>query len=517
MMSPVGASHEYPVYRMHQFDLHGVSRGCRVSSINLEARSLTTWSTQRHCVVSRLTNLTALHLYKIKEGAGGLLIMLPKHLNTLNDDEKEVLHAFEHQYLGEEIHIPVYFASYSPELEAIVSDIESNKILEIQKSTAWDAILNSLSANGYQIVITASRPSVKTDAQILSMQGKLIGYGVQDKLPTIIIVAHYDSFGVSPDLSYGADSNASGVIMLLELIRIFSHLYTNSWSHARFNIMFLLSGGGKINYQGSKKWLEDQLEGAEGSAIHDAQYVICLDTVSSKTLYFHVSKPPREGTPLFRFYKEFSKVTSVPVELIHKKINLADEILAWEHERFSIRRLPASTISSFRSYKDPERGTIYDVSDTVDTKSLAHNIGYVATALIRQMYNISGPPATLSSYLSADEDMIKTWLEFLTSRPRSASLIYEKNNPLIKGLHEYMNRYLDDVKISSQVADKRDPEFVFYDATKSTVHIYSVKPAIFDLFLTLLITLYLTVIYLIIQNFGHLYGVFVPSRKVKTP
>lgn len=62
------------------------------------------------------------------------------------------------------------------------------------------------------------------------------------------------------DLSYGADSNGSGVIALLELIRIFSHLYSNKRSHAPINLVFLLAGGGKYNFQGSKKWLEDQLD-----------------------------------------------------------------------------------------------------------------------------------------------------------------------------------------------------------------------------------------------------------------
>ncbi|CAG2065485.1 unnamed protein product, partial [Timema podura] len=30
------------------------------------------------------------------------------------------------------------------------------------------------------------------------LQGKLPGYGVEEKLPTIALVAHYDSFGVAP-------------------------------------------------------------------------------------------------------------------------------------------------------------------------------------------------------------------------------------------------------------------------------------------------------------------------------
>jgi hypothetical protein len=32
----------------------------------------------------------------------------------------------------------------------------------------------------------------------LLLQGKLSGYGVEEKLPTIAIVAYYDSFGVAP-------------------------------------------------------------------------------------------------------------------------------------------------------------------------------------------------------------------------------------------------------------------------------------------------------------------------------
>jgi hypothetical protein len=69
------------------------------------------------------------------------------------------------------------------------------------------------------------------------------------------------------ELSFGADSNGSGVSMLLELVRLFSHLYANPKSHAHYDIIFLLSGAGKLNYQGSKKWLEDQLDVLDSSLI----------------------------------------------------------------------------------------------------------------------------------------------------------------------------------------------------------------------------------------------------------
>lgn len=58
------------------------STGCRSSSINLEARSLTGWSTNRHCVVARLQDITSHHLREIRSKAGALFIVLPKDMTA---------------------------------------------------------------------------------------------------------------------------------------------------------------------------------------------------------------------------------------------------------------------------------------------------------------------------------------------------------------------------------------------------------------------------------------------------
>ncbi|XP_046812510.1 nicalin-like [Lucilia cuprina] len=51
--NPVLASSEFSVQRMSQYDVNGVYFGCRSSALSLEAKSLYTWSTGRHCVVAK--------------------------------------------------------------------------------------------------------------------------------------------------------------------------------------------------------------------------------------------------------------------------------------------------------------------------------------------------------------------------------------------------------------------------------------------------------------------------------
>lgn len=64
--------------------------GCRASALNLEAKSLFTWSTSRHCVVTKLEDLTIDHYKEIRSKAGGLVILMPKDFALLSYEEKQV-------------------------------------------------------------------------------------------------------------------------------------------------------------------------------------------------------------------------------------------------------------------------------------------------------------------------------------------------------------------------------------------------------------------------------------------
>lgn len=121
---------------------------------------------------------------------------------------------------------------------------------------------------------------------------------------------------------------------------------------------------------------------------------MCLDSLTSgDSLYMHVSKPPKEGSPSSQFYKDLKasaeRRDSVSVEGVHKKINLADSLLAWEHERYSIKRLPAFTLSALKSHRDLQRGTILDTRQRLDVDKLERNTKIIVEAVANFIYNIS--------------------------------------------------------------------------------------------------------------------------------
>ncbi|KAJ2948688.1 hypothetical protein O0L34_g7945 [Tuta absoluta] len=264
-VNPVAASHEFSVYRMQQYDLHTVPHGCRTASFNLEGRSLTSWSTSRHCVVARVQDITIEQFIEVRNKAGALLLVMPANGTVLTPEEREHIQLLEMAMVGEEINAPVYFAQWTPEIEDMLEDLQHSMLTDERSGTALEAMMNTVSSNGYQIVVSASSPQ-KLESKAVSIHGKLAGRS--GSAQTIVIAAHYDSSGAVPELSHGADSNGSGAVAVLELARIFSRLYSTAAVRGGPSLLFLLSSTGHaLNYFSTKKWLEEQLDSADASLL----------------------------------------------------------------------------------------------------------------------------------------------------------------------------------------------------------------------------------------------------------
>uniref|UniRef100_A0A8C1D1H1 Nicalin n=1 Tax=Cyprinus carpio carpio TaxID=630221 RepID=A0A8C1D1H1_CYPCA len=490
------AAHEFSVYRMQQYDLQGQTYGSRNAILNTEARTVEAEVLSRRCVMMRLADFSYEKYQKaLQQSAGAVVIILPQNMSTMPQDIVQQFMELEPELLATETIVPVYFALEDEELLSIYTQTQISSSSQ-GSSSAAEVLLHTATANGFQMVTSGAQSKAVSDWAITSLEGRLSGAGGED-LPTIVLVAHYDSFGVAPWLSYGADSNGSGVAILLELARLFSRLYSYKRTHAGYNLLFFLSGGGKFNYQGTKRWLEDNLDHTDSSLLQDnVAFVLCLDTLgNSDNLYLHVSKPPKEGSPQHVLLKELETVVThqhpdLKFSMVHKKINLADDTLAWEHERFGIRRLPAFTLSHLESHRSPARHSIMDMRPHVDLTKLRRNTKVIAETLARVIYNLTEK--------QVQEDQLASLVDWLTAQPRAAQLL-DKDSSIVNTLEYYLNHYLKDVKRHLVRADKRDPEFVFYDQLKQTMNAYRVKPAIFDLLLAFCIAAYLGVLYLAIQ------------------
>ncbi|XP_040040481.1 BOS complex subunit ncln isoform X2 [Gasterosteus aculeatus] len=536
---PAEAAHEFTVYRMQQYDLQGQPYGTRNAILNTEARTVEAEVLSRRCVIMRLAEFSYEEYQKaLRQSAGAVVIILPKNMSAMPQDIVQQFMELEPEMLATETIVPVYFAMEDDELLSIYTQTLTSSSSQGSLSAA-EVLLHTATANGFQMVTSGAQSKAVSDWAITSLEGRLAGVGGED-LPTIVVVAHYDSFGIAPWLSYGADSNGSGVSMLLELARLFSKLYTYKRTHAGYNLLFFVSGGGKFNYQGTKRWLEDNLDHTDSSLLQDnVAFVLCLDTLGNgDSLHLHVSKPPKEGSPQFSLLKELELVAAsqypeVKFSMVHKKINLADDMLAWEHERFGIRRLPAFTLSHLPSHRLAQRFSIMDVRSVspssrhgageppagphVDVKKLSRNTKLVAEALARVIYNLTekGAPGDLQIFTEqmVQDEQQSAVVDWLTAQPRAAQLV-DKDSSVVSTLEYHLGHYLKDVKRHYVKADKRDPEFVFYDQLKQTMNAYRVKPAIFDLLLAVCIAAYLGMMYLAIQNFGVFYSVV---RRVTQP
>ncbi|XP_075698706.1 BOS complex subunit NCLN-like [Rhinoderma darwinii] len=521
---------EFTVYRMQQYGLEGRSHGCRSAKVNAESRTPDAEPLTRRCVIMRVTDFSIEKWTRIlSQSAAAVLILVPANLSAKLTATEQLFMEREMEILKNETILPVYFTPEDPDLLKMYEESRAVS-LSLTSSTAMEVMIGMVMGSGFQMTTSEVQSKPVKSPVMVTLEGQLLGHEEDAETPTIVVVAHYDAFGAAPFLAYGADSNGSGVSVLLEMIRLFHLLYNNPRSRGRYNILFSLTGGGKFNYQGSKRWIEEHLDHSETSILHEnVAFILCLDTLANgDSLHLHVSRPPAEGTAQWAFMKELQSVVqsppflSVNFSLIHKKINLGDNILAWEHEQFGLRRLPAFTISHLDSHKNGLKNTILDTRSRVNIKKLQRNTEILCEALARLLYKdtMKKTPRNVRIFqgdLGVQEERLSSVLDWLASQPRAAQLI-TKNHPILSTMEHLFRKSLKDVRRHVFKPDDRNPEFVFYDQMKQTMTSHRVKPAVFDLFMALVIAAYLGFIHQGVQNFGLVYRKFIiliPKLKKK--
>ncbi|XP_059185884.1 nicalin-1-like [Centropristis striata] len=525
---PAVSSYEFTAYRMQQYNLVQQKYGCRGAIVVAEARSADEPVLTRRCVIMKVQDFTTeKYLEAQRQNAAAILILLPKNISSIPHDTIQSFMMSENEALLKETLMPVYVAPEDEQLLYMYEEVK--QAAATRTSSIFIRVLRSMvTATAFQILVSNNVPIKSfSDNTIVTLEGVLPGTG--EDAPTIVITAHYDSYGLAPWLSYGADSNGSGVTILLELARLFQKLYSSPRTRPPYNLMFSLTGGGKYNFLGTRRWIEENLDHAESSLLHDnVAFVLCLDTLAnSDELYMHVSRPPKPDTPMHSFIQQLEEVVSsrfpwVKLGLVHKKINLVESTVAWEHERYSLRRIPSFTLSHVEDPKSELRGSMLDTMSLVDFRKMKRNGVIIAEALARYMYNLSdkGSPKDVQVFkgqLDFHDGRMSSLMSFLTSVPRAAQLLDKEPGhiQLVNSLEHEFKSYLQQVHKHTFRQDKRDPDMTFFDQMNQPVVMYRVKPAAFDLFLGGCIAAYLGIVYYTIQNCGYLYAKLKAAVKSK--
>lgn len=518
----VGASVQIPAFRALQYDLEGESRGSRRAKIDLRAIVDPLSSSiagkkrmprkkrllNRYVALVTMDDITVEHLEELVDELrlGGLLLVIPRDFSAVSAERMAEWLAVEQWLLSREIKIPIYFARDSPE----VAELHGSLVAARRSASGWDYYkLKSDVSDGSKLV----RPSLH------NIQGWLPGSSAEmdsESLPTILVVAHYDTFGAAPDLATGSGSNSGGVVALLELARLFSQLYDEDASRGNYNLLFILTGGGHTNFAGAREWLavvDEQL-------LQSIDFALCLDTIVGASeegdgLYLHFSKSPKHPT-IQRLRDTFKSVAGdmqVPFHMVRKKINLTDPILAWEHEQFALKHVVSATVSSRPTPPSLfQRSSIFDVRRRGHEATLVRNIRLIAEALASYMYpalqgvgeSVDGSAGlrVFDGSMGVDANFAASWGEYLDRTPRVAPFLPAKD-PLFDTLERALSARVD-LTTNQEFPLERHAltPFEFYSSTQGTLSAFICKETKFDLAL-----MFCAVTYVLTLYFGLTYAV----------
>jgi hypothetical protein len=97
------------------------------------------------------------------------------------------------------------------------------------------------------------------------------------------------------------------------------------------------------------------------------------------------------------------------VELIQRKVK-TENLLAWEHEKFHLKKINAVTLSSHQESSEI-KPSLLDTKENVDIEDLAIKTHVIAEALAASIYNVSGHgpvfSGSLVSYIQTHDTVIE--------------------------------------------------------------------------------------------------------------
>ncbi|MDT8305021.1 MAG: M28 family peptidase [Anaerolineae bacterium] len=229
----------------------------------------------------------------------------------------------------------------------------------------------------------------------------------------LVLTAYYDSRGSDADdptvPAPGANSNASGVALLLETARLLS---ARGWQQ---EIVFIAFAGGEQENTGTRRYVQEVM--LDGVVIDAA---INVDTVGGRAgvprsmLIFAAPENPGAGQ-LARYFDLITRLylPEFPVEL---RPMLDRQGRSGDHASFAAAGIPAIRISESQENSDI-RHTAADTADRLDYDYLVQMTQLVVAAVANMVAAPPVPAAPAVAPMAAEGTYLLSW----TTQPHAAS------------------------------------------------------------------------------------------------
>lgn len=322
---------------------------------------------------------------------------------------------------------------------------------------------------------------------------------------------------MAPAICSGVGSNGSGTLALLALVKMFGKLYSNAATRPQYNIVFLLSGGGKLDSNGLKVWLKT----ANSRLMDTVEVVINLNSLSgwgtdpSGHLFLHHSKPRTKDPLAMAWYDQIAASATqegITLHQVQKKINLGLRYMEWEHEHVAQHRILSLTISGMRK---PVPTSVMDRMEGVNLTAVAGASRMVAEAISAKLF----PERVREFQIFAENStfdvsvpFLRQWAQVLSTNMRMTPFFSPKS-----ALGTAFAKYLGEYSKSSVIPFKLDEQYKFYDGEKFVLSMYETAGATFDFIFLGCWCLYLASLFVVLkvstQGWSEFFALFKSTPK----
>ncbi|CAG9314616.1 unnamed protein product [Blepharisma stoltei] len=476
---------QIPVYKLIKYEHQGVLYGSQVSSLKLAgAHYKNVEEIQRKMALVHASDLHLTLFHVILANKPGALLII------LEENEPEKIRDIE-LYLGtHRFYFPIFFT------------FQTLEIMELYEQLYW------LKGDGIQFVLNSNvEAEGLRNVTLENYYGFLNDY--DEALPTVVLAAHYDSFSIVPELSFGMDSNGSGVIALGEIAKLLKKNLINS--KPKYNVLILFNSGGNDNFIGLQRWLDSKAPDLK-HAINNIAFALCLDTIGkSEELTFHITRFPRKDeTELINLFSGFNRTASkyqISLNYFKKKVDLVDNYIPWGHETFIKKKIVAATLSHLERPANStlEKNSIYDRKSNINLHILEKNVMFIYEALVRFLDgDHENAQMKVQAKLSSDA---LGWLKKFSSHSRFPTKIVSGSEFLIL-FRDYVREALGN---NMKLQKFHGSDDVYFDTKVEILNSYKMKSKVLDLYIFLYVVIYLLLLWISVKYVGSIK--FITSKK----